>query len=100
MAGDSEGILAAGLDHYLTKPLRKALIHEKIRRSCPPQAFKPLEADGIPPAHFCSRRRTLEQAPVRPLAHHAAAQAAVKPGKPRQDEASTFRQCRPRTCPA
>lgn len=30
MSGDSEGILAAGLDHYLTKPLRKGLIGEKI----------------------------------------------------------------------
>jgi CheY-like chemotaxis protein len=35
MAGDSESILAAGLDHYLTKPLRKALIHEKIRAYTP-----------------------------------------------------------------
>ncbi|MEY8842279.1 response regulator [Cribrihabitans sp. XS_ASV171] len=38
MSGDSEGILAAGLDHYLTKPLRKSLIHERIRQACPPEA--------------------------------------------------------------
>ena len=30
MNGDSEGILAAGLDHYLTKPLRKAVILDRI----------------------------------------------------------------------
>ncbi|MEX0304475.1 MAG: ATP-binding protein [Leisingera sp.] len=42
MAGDSDGILAAGLDHYLTKPLRKALIHEKIRAFAPEDA-QPLE---------------------------------------------------------
>ena len=38
MDGDSEGILAAGLDHYLTKPLRKALIHEKIHAYHPTDA--------------------------------------------------------------
>ena len=30
-----EGILAAGLDDYLTKPLRKALIHERIMDNKP-----------------------------------------------------------------
>ncbi|UWQ45401.1 response regulator [Leisingera aquaemixtae] len=48
MAGDSEGILAAGLDHYLTKPLRKALIHEKIRDFAP-AGTRPLDP-GSPPA--------------------------------------------------
>ena len=43
MDGDSEGILASGLDHYLTKPLRKALIHEKIRTYHPTDAA-PLES--------------------------------------------------------
>jgi signal transduction histidine kinase/CheY-like chemotaxis protein len=43
MDGDSEGILASGLDHYLTKPLRKALIHEKIRAYRPTDAA-PLES--------------------------------------------------------
>ena len=38
MAGDSEGILAAGLDHYLTKPLRKALILERIGEYAPQDA--------------------------------------------------------------
>ena len=47
MAGDSEGILAAGLDHYLTKPLRKALIHEKIR-ACAPDGTQALDQDGPP----------------------------------------------------
>ncbi|WP_293576091.1 response regulator [Phaeobacter sp.] len=38
MTGDSDGILAAGLDHYLTKPLRKALIHERIHAYLPAEA--------------------------------------------------------------
>jgi len=36
MDGDADGILAAGLDHYMTKPLRKTLIHEQIAKHCPP----------------------------------------------------------------
>ena len=38
MNGDSEGILAAGLDFYLTKPLRKAVIHEQIKQHLPGEA--------------------------------------------------------------
>ena len=32
MNGDKDGIIAAGLDHYLTKPLRKAAIIEKVEQ--------------------------------------------------------------------
>lgn len=35
MAGDDQGILSAGLDHYLTKPLHKTRIHQMIRQHCP-----------------------------------------------------------------
>ncbi len=35
MAGDDEAIMAAGLDHYLTKPLKKQLIHEQIAIHAP-----------------------------------------------------------------
>jgi signal transduction histidine kinase/DNA-binding response OmpR family regulator len=42
MSGDSDGILAAGLDHYLTKPLRKAVILERILQHNT-QAFQPIE---------------------------------------------------------
>lgn len=42
MSGDSDGILAAGLDHYLTKPLRKAVILERILQHTT-QAFQPIE---------------------------------------------------------
>jgi len=35
MAGDDQGILSAGLDHYLTKPLHKALIHQMIHQHRP-----------------------------------------------------------------
>ncbi len=45
MDGDADGILAAGLDFYLTKPLRKALICERIVALCPPDARKPRSSD-------------------------------------------------------
>ena len=35
MAGDDKGILSAGLDHYLTKPLHKKLIHDMIHQHRP-----------------------------------------------------------------
>ena len=41
MDGDDTDILAAGLDHYLTKPLRKAAIHERILAACPPDVRPP-----------------------------------------------------------
>ncbi|WP_339113673.1 response regulator [Thioclava sp. GXIMD2076] len=39
MEGDSQGILASGIDHYLTKPLRKAAIVEHIAANCPKMAL-------------------------------------------------------------
>ena len=46
MEGDGEGILAAGLDFYLTKPLRKSAILEALVRHRPPAAQAPVsEAD-------------------------------------------------------
>ncbi|WP_138936019.1 response regulator [Roseovarius arcticus] len=42
MDGDDTDILAAGLDHYLTKPLRKAAIHERIMDACPPDVRPPV----------------------------------------------------------
>ncbi|MGB3315832.1 MAG: response regulator [Albidovulum sp.] len=38
MDGDSESILAAGIDHYLTKPLKKMAIAGKIGEFCPADA--------------------------------------------------------------
>jgi len=35
MEGDSDSIFAAGIDHYLTKPLRKNAIAAQIRDHCP-----------------------------------------------------------------
>ncbi|MCA0921260.1 response regulator [Pseudooceanicola nanhaiensis] len=51
LEGDETAILAAGLDHYLTKPLRKALLCEQIRRyqpaECrPPFATEPSQAES------------------------------------------------------
>jgi len=41
MEGDKDAILSAGLDHYLTKPLRKAEIHGKIRELIPDDISQP-----------------------------------------------------------
>ncbi len=44
MDGDAEGILAAGIDRYMTKPLRKAAIVGVIAEFCPKEA-RPLEME-------------------------------------------------------
>lgn len=41
MNGDDKGILQAGLDHYLTKPLRKPEIHGVLRDNCPEHVSPP-----------------------------------------------------------
>jgi signal transduction histidine kinase/CheY-like chemotaxis protein len=46
MDGDSEGILAAGLDFYMTKPLRKGLIHERIAEHQPADALPVNRSDA------------------------------------------------------
>jgi CheY-like chemotaxis protein len=38
MEGDADSILSAGVDQYLTKPLKKSAIIESIRQYCPPEA--------------------------------------------------------------
>ncbi|MEL7132384.1 MAG: response regulator [Pseudomonadota bacterium] len=43
MDGDDKGILEAGLDHYLTKPLRKPEIHGMLRDHCPEDALPPFD---------------------------------------------------------
>lgn len=42
MDGDAEGILAAGIDRYMTKPLRKGTIAETLAEFCPEIARHPL----------------------------------------------------------
>lgn len=42
LTGDRETILAAGLDGFLTKPLKKAEIFAQITAACPPGARPPL----------------------------------------------------------
>jgi signal transduction histidine kinase/CheY-like chemotaxis protein len=44
MEGDAEGILAAGIDRYLTKPLRKTAIEAALTEYRPPDARPPLVA--------------------------------------------------------
>lgn len=41
MEGDSADILAAGLDHYMSKPVRKAEMHTRIMEYCPPDSINP-----------------------------------------------------------
>jgi CheY-like chemotaxis protein len=41
MEGDEDGILAAGLDHYMTKPLRKDTIIGHVIDACPPDVRPP-----------------------------------------------------------
>jgi len=43
MSSDADEILAAGLDHYMTKPLRKAAIVEAIE-AARPEGCAPLDA--------------------------------------------------------
>jgi len=50
MAGDDTDILASGMDHYLTKPLRKAAICEMIARYQPTDAHLAATDDATPPA--------------------------------------------------
>ena len=42
MEGDAEAILAAGIDRYLTKPLRKTAIEGALAEYCPPEARPPV----------------------------------------------------------
>ena len=42
MDGDAVAILAAGIDRYLTKPLRKAAIEGALAEFCPPEARPPV----------------------------------------------------------
>ena len=43
MAGDEKEILDAGLDHYMTKPLRKAAIISRILAHCPDGVLAPVD---------------------------------------------------------
>jgi len=46
MEGDAEAILAAGIDRYLTKPLRKTAIESALGEYCPPEARPPVAASA------------------------------------------------------
>jgi hypothetical protein len=46
MEGDAEGILAAGIDRYLTKPLRKTAIEGALSEFCPREARPPVVAQA------------------------------------------------------
>ncbi|MGS4945864.1 response regulator [Meridianimarinicoccus sp. RP-17] len=47
MSGDDTDILASGMDHYLTKPLRKAAICEMIERHRPEGTILQPDAQGV-----------------------------------------------------
>jgi len=44
MEGDAEAILAAGIDHYMTKPVKKADLIEYILDSCPEAVLPVMDA--------------------------------------------------------
>jgi CheY-like chemotaxis protein len=46
MDGDAEDILAAGIDRYMTKPLRKAAILAVIAEFCPVEA-RPIAVEEV-----------------------------------------------------
>ncbi|CUK08028.1 Signal transduction histidine-protein kinase BarA [Ruegeria denitrificans] len=46
MAGDDQGILSAGLDHYLTKPLQKRKIHQMILDHQPEEVLPVIAEDA------------------------------------------------------
>ncbi|MFY2824360.1 response regulator [Ruegeria sp. MALMAid1280] len=46
MTGDDQGILSAGLDHYLTKPLQKRKIHQMILDHKPEEALPVIAEDA------------------------------------------------------
>jgi CheY-like chemotaxis protein len=48
MDGDDQGILSAGLDHYLTKPLRKPEIMDQINANKPDEALPILPSQDVP----------------------------------------------------
>ena len=48
MDGDAEGILASGIDHYMTKPLRRTAILDAISTHCPAGARVPVPAESDP----------------------------------------------------
>ncbi len=48
MAGDDQGILSAGLDHYLTKPLQKQKIHQMVQSHKPPDCAPLIAPDASP----------------------------------------------------
>jgi hypothetical protein len=50
MDGDAEGILAAGIDRYLTKPLRKAAIEGALTEFCPAGTPPPAATPDTNPA--------------------------------------------------
>ncbi|MCU0905028.1 MAG: response regulator [Tabrizicola sp.] len=47
MEGDAEAILAAGIDRYLTKPLRKTAIEGALAEFCPKEARPPVTATVV-----------------------------------------------------
>jgi signal transduction histidine kinase/CheY-like chemotaxis protein len=61
MAGDDQEILAAGLDHYMTKPLRKAAIIDQIQNHKPDhcRAILPEEVAPAQPSPQASTQTTV-----------------------------------------
>lgn len=65
MAGDEKEILAAGLDHYMTKPLRKAAIIDRILQEHP-EDCRPIQPEEEAPTSVTLQPSTEATAPAAP----------------------------------
>lgn len=80
MAGDSDEILAAGIDTYLTKPLKRSALVEAIRGARPPGVRDPISEAPAPdpgaaanaPAMGVPSERPVDEPLASPLSRTAA----------------------------
>lgn len=74
LQGDEDEILSSGLDHYLTKPLKKDLIFDQVRKAMPQGVEPVFEGDHAAPAVQNSLLATTEPTVILPEQRHQAAE--------------------------
>ena len=67
MAGDSDEILAAGIDTYLTKPLKRSALVEAIRGARPPGVRDPVSDPPVPGPGAAEANAPAMEVPERPV---------------------------------